>query len=323
MDFFSHFLIGILISIYTIYTLGTVVAIYAGIMAIFPDFDVFLEFFRSTRKSKLLSHKGISHSYFSAFIVSAISGIIFSLMTGLSFFIVWLIGFLFYSLHVTLDGLAASKIPLFYPLSKKRYRFFIDRAINPILALISGIIMIFYLIVYYTSPEIYYSNLTYYILVFYLTYLTYRFICKIWIQARLPKNQHYVPGIIPFMYYIYENHNSETKLYFKLSKKYLFSSKTTKIIETEIDQGSEDMDFYKRAMSISENYLFFSKWEAVVPIIWNEDYWITVLLFLAEAYASGSAYSLEVVFDRKSKKVIHKSDGFGYIKKLDKNLSTV
>ena len=322
MDFFSHFLIGIFIAIFALSPLGEEFVILAAVMAFLPDFDIFLEFSRSIRKSKLITHKGISHSFFSAFIISAISGLIFFFITGLSFFLAWLVGFLFYSLHVILDGLAASKIPLFYPFSKKRYRFFIDRAINPYLALTSGTIIIFYMIVYYVSPEIYYSNLTNYLLIFYLSYLAYRFFSRLWIQARLPKNFMMIPGILPFTYYTYENHNSEVKLSFKLTKNYQFSSKKIQILETEILFNSEEMEFFKLAKSLSEDYIFFSKWEAIMPLIWNNDYWITVLLFLAESYASGSAYSFEVVFDKRTKRVIHKSDGFGYIidkyKKLDK-----
>ncbi|MFX1442830.1 MAG: metal-dependent hydrolase, partial [Promethearchaeota archaeon] len=126
--------------------------IFAGLMAVLADFDVFLHSFKIVRKSKLLAHKGISHSYFAALIISAPAAGIFSLITGNSFLLAWMIGFIFYSLHVTLDALAASKIPLFYPISQKRFRFFIDRAINPILAIISGIILLFYLIIYFVSP---------------------------------------------------------------------------------------------------------------------------------------------------------------------------
>ena len=59
----------------------------------------------------------------------------------------------------------------------------------------------------------------------------------------------------------------------------------------------------------------------MIPIFRPNEYWITVVLFLAEAYASGSAYSFEAVFDKRSKKLIHKSDGFGSVienyKKID------
>ena len=316
MDFFSHFLIGIFIAAFALESLGQEFIILAGVMAFIPDFDVFLGFFRRVRRSKLLSHKGISHSFFAALIVSAPVALFFSLITGASFFLVWLIAFFFYSLHVILDGLAASKIPLFYPFSKKRYRFFIDRAINPILALISGILIIFYMVLYFVSPEIYYSDLSNYFLICYLGYLSYKAVSKIWIQGHMSKNVKMIPGILPFSYFIYENHNSESEFSFKLSKKSLFSSKTVQIIESEISRNSEEMEFYERAKTLSEDYLFFSKWDSVIPIFRPNEYWITVVLFLAEAYASGSAYSFEAVFDKRSKKLIHKSDGFGSV--LDK-----
>ena len=319
MDFFSHMLIGAFIAAFALKSLGQEFIILAVVMAFIPDFDVFLGFFRKVRRSKLLSHKGVSHSFFAALIVSAPVALIFSLITGASFFLVWLIAFLFYSLHVILDGLAASKIPLFYPFSKKRFRFFIDRAINPLLALTSGIIIIFYMIIRFVSPEIYYSNLSNYFLICYLGYLSYRALSKIWIQAHLPKNAKMIPGILPYSYSIYENHNTESKISFKLSKKSIFSSKTVKIIDSEINRNSEEMEFYERARTLSEDYLFFSKWEAVIPIFRHNEYWITVILFLAEAYASGSAYSFEAVFDKSSKKLIHKSDGFGAVIKNQKN----
>jgi hypothetical protein len=222
-----------------------------------------------------------------------------------------MIGFIFYSLHVILDASAASKIPLFYPISKKRFRFFIDRAINPILAMISGIVLLFYLIIYFASPEIFYSDLIYYISFFYFGYLAYKIFTKIWVQLRLPKNQKYIPGILPFVYNIYENHNSEARLTFTLSKKYQFLPKTMKLIETEILIGSAEMEYYDKAKILSKNYMFFSKWEAIIPKIRENNRFVVVLLFLAESYANGRAYTLEVVFDRNSKELVHIADGFG------------
>jgi len=313
MDFFSHLLIALLLSAFFLSDFSLEFGIYAGIMAIMADFDIFLEPLQKKRKSKMLAHKGASHSFFAAFIVSAISGAIFTLITGYSFILSWLIGFLFFSLHVIFDGLAASKIPLFYPFSKKRYRFFIDRAINPILALISGITLLFYLIIYYLSPELYYSNLYLYFLMFYSLYFTYKILSKMWVQLRLPKNHHYIPGILPFRYYIYESHNSGTTLFFSLYKKHQFSSKKYKIIESKIEIDTEDMDFYAEAIKLSQDYMFFSKWESVIPIITKDKNSINVLLFLAESFANGAAYCLEVIFDLISKVPVYTADGFGRI----------
>ena len=311
MDIFSHFLIAILLSVYFMSSFSRELVIFAGLMAILADFDVFLHLFKVVRKTKLLTHKGISHSYFSALIVSLPAAGIFSLITGDSFLIAWMIGFIFYSLHVTLDALAASKIPLFYPITKKRFRFFIDRAINPILAMISGIILLFYLIVYFVSPEIFYSDLVYYISIFYFSYLAYKIITKIWVQLRLSKNEKYIPGILPFVYYIYRSQNSEAKLSFSLFKKYQFLSKSMKLIETEIESGSKEMEYFDKAKILSENYMFFSKWEAIIPKILEDNKFIVVLLFLAESYANGRAYTLKVVFNKITKELVNIADGFG------------
>ncbi|MFX0070910.1 MAG: metal-dependent hydrolase [Candidatus Hermodarchaeota archaeon] len=321
MDIFSHFLIGVLISVVFLNALGEEFAIYAGIMAVLADFDFFLEFFKSSRRSHLMSHKGASHSYFTGLIVSLITGGIFTLMTGFSnldfnletFLLAWLVGFLFYSLHVTLDALAASKIPLLYPFSKKRFRIFIDRAINPILALISGSILMFYLITYLFFREVFYSEIFYLFIAFYFIYLAYRLLTKIWLKLRLPKNNHYIPGFFPFSYFIYENNTNETTSTFTLFKKIQFLPRTKKIIETEIRAESEEIEYFMRAKTLSKNYPFFSKWENIIPIITKNDTKIFLILFLAESFASGNAYSLQVVFNRRSKEIEYYSDGFGKI----------
>jgi membrane-bound metal-dependent hydrolase YbcI (DUF457 family) len=311
MDIFSHFLIAILVSVYIMNSFSEEFIIFAGLMAVLADFDIFLHFFKFVRRSKLLAHKGISHSYFTALIISAAAAGIFSLITGNSFLLAWMVGFIFYSLHVTLDAFAASKIPLFYPLSKKRFRFFIDRAINPILAMISGIVLLFYLIIYFLSPEIFYSDLIYYISMFYFGYLAYKIFTKVWVQLRLAKNQKFIPGIFPFVYFIYENHNSEAKTSFTLSKKYQFLPKYLKLIETEIENGSKQMEYFIKAKNLSKNYMFFSKWEAIIPKILENNKYVVVFLFLAESYANGRAYTLEVVFDNNSEELVYISDGFG------------
>lgn len=318
MDFFSHFLLGILISVYFFGSYGSEYVLYAGLLAIFADFDVFLEFFRRIRRSNLLKHKGISHSFFTALIVSAITSIFFSLITGNDFLFSWIFGAFFYSLHVIFDGLAASKIPLFYPFTKKRYRFFIDRAINPLLATISGGILLFYLITYYLMPSVFYSNIIDYFSIFYLIYFSYRILSKIVIQTRLFKNQKYVPGILPLTYFIYENNRSNSNLSFKLFKKKQFRSKKELLLASEIQIGSEEFEYFNKAKKISENYIFFSKWENIFPIIWKDKTYIIILFFLAESYASGTAYSLQTIFNMATGELVHKIDGFGHIMEKSK-----
>lgn len=312
MDFFSHFLIGILISIFTLNKLSFSIVLYAGVMSVLADFDIILEPLQLIKKSNLLTHKGISHSFFFAAIITAITGSIFSIITGEQFFLAWLIGFLFYSMHIILDFLTASKIPILYPLKKKRYRFFIDRAINIFLATISGSIMLFYFIIFIIWPELYFSNLVNYFLGFYVVYFTYRILTKIWVQFRLPKNMYYIPGIFPFTYMVYENKKLEEILSFKLIKKFQFRSKNSKLIESEIKLFSNEMKLFEKAVLLSKKYSFFSKWEFIIPIIKKDEKNIIVILLLAESVISGHMYSLKIVFDLVKNKLVKEVEGFNY-----------
>jgi len=310
MDFFSHFLIGIMISIFSLKSFSFSIVIYAAVMSVLADFDIFLEPLRLIKNSPFLSHKGLSHSYFFSLVISFFTGLIFSSITGEPLFLAWIIGFFFYNLHITLDFLAASKIPILYPFSKKRYRFFIDRAINPILALISGIIFLLYIIIFFTLPELYFSNLIYYVLSFYVLYFIYRVITKLWVQARLPNNSLYIPGILLFSYLIYENQSEQNQQTFKLFKKLQFSSKKTLLLKSEIKFNSVEMDLYNKARAISKSYLFFSKWKFIVPIIKIDEKSVNVILILAESYASNRAYALNMTFDSVSNKLINIIEGF-------------
>ncbi len=312
MDFFSHFLIGILISIFTLNKLSLSIVLYAGVMSVLADFDIILEPLQLIKKSNLLAHKGISHSFFYAVIVTAITGSIFSIITGEQFFLAWLIGFLFYSIHNILDFLTASKIPILYPISKKRYRFFIDRAINIFLATISGSIILFYFIIFFLWPELYFSNLVNYFLGFYVVYFTYRILTKIWVQFRLPKNMQYIPGIFPFTYLVYENKKSEENISFKLIKKFQFRSKNSKLIESEIKMFSNEMKLFEKAVLVSKKYSFFSKWEFIIPVIKKDEKNVIVILFLAESFTSGRVYSLKVVFDLAKNKLVNEVESFNY-----------
>jgi membrane-bound metal-dependent hydrolase YbcI (DUF457 family) len=285
-------------------------------MAIIADFDIFLAPLRLIKKSNFLSHKGLSHSYFTALIFSFFTAIIFTIITNEQFTIVWLVGFLFYSLHISLDLVTASKIPIFYPLSKKRYRFFIDRAINLLLALISGLVIVFYSLIYFLLPQLFFSYLFQYFFGFYLIYFSYRLISKIWIQAKLPSNAFYIPGLFPFIYFVYEIISLESSHLFRLKKKIQFSKKNSVIIESKLSNASEDIRFYDKAMDIAKDYVFFTKWEAKIPIIEKTDDLFIIVLILTESYFRGSAYGLKVIFNRRSDTIEHISDGFNVFRSL-------
>jgi len=288
-------------------------------MAIIADFDILLAPLRLIIKSNFLSHKGLSHSYFTALTFSFFTAIIFTIITNEQFIIAWLVGFLFYSIHISLDLVTASKIPIFYPFSKKRYRFFIDRAINLILALISGLVIVFYSLLYFFLPQLFFSYLFQYFFGFYIIYFLYRFISKIWIQAKLPPNALYIPGLIPFIYFIYEKIPLDTLILFRLKKKIQFSKKNSIVFESKLSNSSEELKVYNKVIDIAKDYVFFTKWEAEIPIIEKNDEFLIIILILTESYFRGSVYGLKVVFNRRLELVEHISDGFSVFKSTAKS----
>jgi len=312
MDFFSHFLLGLLLSALTLNTFDIWIVYFASVMAIFPDLDTFLDLIPKIKNSILFSHKGVSNSYFSALIVSTVVGFLSSIIYDNNFMLMWMIGFLFYSMHVTIDFLTASKIPLFYPFSKKKFRFFIDRAVNPLLAIISIIVAIIYNILLHFSGFIISIGLTMLFFSFYLFYLLFKFITKVWSLIYLPKNCRYIPGFVPFFYNIHETIVSGEVISYKLTKKFLFSSMNEIVIESKIQANSKSKRFYLKALQKSSKYVFFSKWEFLIPIVQEDETMIKVYLFLAESYAKGRAYSLRIFFNKHTSEVMEESEDFNF-----------
>ena len=310
MDFFTHFLMGILLSLFTLNSFNFSIVLYGIIMAVIADFDIILEPLKRIKDTPLLSHKGVSHSYFFAFLLTGIIGIFSSYLLQEPFLLVWMVGFVFYSLHLTLDFLSASKIPLFYPFYKKRVRFFIDRAINIVLAAVSGSIILFYFVVFFLWPSLYFSPIIYFILGFYLFYFSYRFIIKVWVQLRLPKYAHYIPGIFPFTYLVYQNQSNEDKLTFKLIKKTQFKEKNTTLYKTTIEKGSQKEDIFNQALGICKKYTFFLKWEYILPQFKENEKEFTLYLLLSESYFSGSFYSINIQYDKYSNQILSLGNGF-------------
>jgi len=323
MDFFSHLLIGVLTSLVTLNKLAPEYIILAAIMAILPDMDLFLIPVQKLTKSYYLSHRGGSHSYIIGLMISPIIAILFTEIYGGPFFMYLFIGFMFYSLHVTLDLITTSKIPIFYPISKKEYRYNVERAVNPLLMLTSFLVIHFFIslhnqevpwIVQFTFRNVFF--------LLYYFYLGYKLLTKLWIQSQLPKDSFYIPGIFPLVFYIYNVHNQSDKITFRLIKGVQLIPLKVQILEYIIETHSNKMNYYEKARAISKNYRFFSKWEAVFPIIKENEEKIVVILFLAESYSIGVAYFLKVQFDKNSGEFLKKSDGFYSIKRLEKKLLT-
>ena len=310
MDSFTHFLIGLLISGFALNRFGIGMVLYMAIMAITPDFDVVFESLKFIRRHVNLSHKGISHSYVFAVAITAITGAIFSFFTQIPFLYVWPLGFLFYCLHITLDFLAASKTPIFYPISKKRYRFFIDRAINFNMLLISLGIMLSYIILFFVVPTFNLVVYSYYVAGFYIVYFAWRIIMKIYFKFKLPSSHRFIPGIAPFTYYIYSTKTENEEKRFKLVKKSIFSSNSITLLDTKLTLNSIQANFYDKSLLLAKDYAFFSKWEDRIPYISEYDNTINVTILLAESYFRNSGYGFQVHFNKTTSEIIDKSEGF-------------
>lgn len=320
MDIFTHMFMGVLACMLLLTKITPEAIILIWVMSFLPDFDVILEPLQKIKKMYFLSHKAASHSYIIGLIFSGIiSAIVSSLRNG-PFFEIWLGGFLGYSIHVSLDFFAASKVPIFYPLSKKEFRIFADRAINPFLAIFS-IFNILYMIGFFYVGANYYDFivLTNIYIIIYSSYFGSHIFLKIFVWLKSPKGYQYIPGFLLFTYLVLENHISENGRTFKLIKHSIFSSKKKELINNNIKNDSPEMAFYTKAKEISRNYRFFHKWNAAIPFFQENGDLINVVLILAESYSRFSSYFLSIVFDKKTNQVISKIDGFGSFQKWKNN----
>ncbi|KKN49775.1 hypothetical protein LCGC14_0639210 [marine sediment metagenome] len=323
MDIFSHTFIGTLACLLSLTKLSPVSIMLIWIMALFPDIDIFLEPLQKIKKMYFLSHRAGSHSYITGLIITGIVSLFTALLRNSSFFLffeMWFGGFIGYSIHVSLDFFTASKMPIFYPLSKKEYRLIADRAINPILGLFSCLNLLVLIHFFYAGANYYeFMALTSFYLYIYIILFGFRAMLRITVQIRSTKGSHYIPGFLPIFYLIYENKVNEKGMTFKLTKHSIFSSKKKELLKKQILNNSKEMFFYEMAKEISREYRFFHKWDAIFPFFQEEDDLINVILILAESYSRMSSHFLSIVFNKNTKQIISKNNGFSNFKKWKKN----
>jgi membrane-bound metal-dependent hydrolase YbcI (DUF457 family) len=289
------------------------------VMSFLPDFDVLLEPLQKIRKMYFLSHKAASHSYIVGLIFTGVISAIISPLRNSPFLEIWLGGFLGYCIHVSLDFYAASRVPIFYPLSKREFRFFADRAINPLLAIFSSFNILYLIGVFFTGANYYdFMTLNLIYIIIYSFYFGIHAFLKIFIQIRSPKGYQYIPGFLLVTYLMLENHKSENGITFKLMKRSILSSKKEELINESILNDSLEMTLYKKTKEISHEYRFFHKWNAIIPFFLDSEDSIKVVLILAESYSRMSSYSLSVVFNKKTQEVLSKNESFGHFKKWNK-----
>ncbi len=175
-------------------------------------------------KSNYLEHRAGSHSFIIGIVISAVINVIHSVLTQKSFFIAWIIGVVFYGLRVSLDLLTTTKVPCFYPISKREYCFYIEKAGSSFTLLNSLTFLITVLLINNISTEIFlFLILINFYTYFFLFYYLYRIFTKIWITLHLKDNQKYFPGVLPIYFITFEFEIVHNEISLHLEKKSHFS----------------------------------------------------------------------------------------------------
>jgi len=318
MDIFTHLVVGALIYNLFLNKVTFDYLIYALFFAILPDLDIFLFPLRKKFKSNYLEHRSGSHSFVIGVILSSIIGAVYSFITNQSFYILLIIGIIFYSVHISLDLLNTTKIPCFYPLSKKEYCFYIEKAGSSFTLLTSLIFLISLLLINNFLP-----NTTFFALVinlytfFTFAYYLYRIFTKIWINSHLRENQKYFPGVLPFYYVLFNKEIKDNKLSFCIEKKSHISGSKL-IYKNEEILTPQEMDFFNDAMELCLKNYYFSKWTSL-PVFLRNDGIFSARFYFLEPMVHSRAMYMQYDFDRKTAELIGQNQSFDRIKSTPKN----
>ncbi len=312
MDFFTHLVFGALMYLLFLKEVTVDFLIYAIIFAILPDFDVFISPLRKIFKSNYLEHRSGSHSYVIGVLISAIIGGIYSFLTQQSFIIVWIIGFIFYGIHVSLDLLNTTKIPCFYPISKKEYCFYVEKAGSSFTLLTSWIFIASLLVIYNYFPSIslffLVTNIyTYFIIAYYV----FRIFTKVWISSHLKENQKYFPGVLPFYFLIFEREIIGNNISLHLEKK-SYISKTKLLYKNNSNLTPQERVFFKKAMELCMEDYYYAKW-TVLPIFFKNNNVVSIKFFFVEPMVRSRAMYIQYDFDVLTEKVTGSNQGFSRI----------
>jgi membrane-bound metal-dependent hydrolase YbcI (DUF457 family) len=315
MDLITHLVVGALIYIFTFQYFAPGILFYAVFFAILPDLDLFLAPLRRKLKSKYLEHRSGSHSYIMGILISAIIGSIYSFFTTQSFFIVWIVGIIFYGVHISLDLLNTTRIPCFYPISKKEYSFYVEKAGSSFTLLTSLIFIISYMLAIRFSQN---ASLAMFILYFYayftLVYYSYRILAKIWISSHLNENQKYFPGVLPTTYYIYESETTNNVLSLTLTKKSHVASEKV-LYENRVVLTPVQEVLLKKSIEICKEDYYHAKW-TVLPIVSQNDGIISIRLFFIEPLFRSRAMYVQFDFNIFSEELMASEQSFGRLNSM-------
>ena len=311
MDLFTHAILGALI--YGTFG-GDVTSEYyffALIFAILPDFDLFLTPLKKIFKSDYFEHRGGSHSFIIGVGVALIGSIIFLTIFSKSFVLAWLIGSLFYGLHLCMDLLTTTLIPIFYPISKKEYSFYIEKAGSMFTMICSIIIMLIGIILYQKTDLLVFQIYNGFSLLMFIGYYGYRITLKKKINSDLLQTQKYFPGVLPNQYYLYDFHLTQYRIKLNLVKGTRSHSPKT-YTEKEWNLTEQEMRFYEEALRICNEDYYRNKWTKIPMIIRNGNSF-QITFYILETMMNGKSMSLIYVFDTVTEKMLRISQSYGRI----------
>ncbi|MHA2430722.1 MAG: metal-dependent hydrolase [Promethearchaeota archaeon] len=312
MDLFTHLVFGALMYILFLKEVTFEFIFLAIFFSVLPDLDIFITPLKRIFKSKYLDHRGGSHSYIVGIIISVIVGSIYSALTHRSFLISWIIGMVFYALHVSMDLLTTTKIPYLYPLSKKEYCFYAEKA-GSLFTMVNSVILLILLgVLYHNSADIFLFRLLINLYTsFFIIYYLYRIISKACLSSKLKSNQKYLPGILPFYYTIYNNEIVENEISLSLERKFHFS-KTKEIGNINTVLNTEEMVLFKKGMELCKANYYYAKW-TVFPIFIRNEGIFSIKFFFLETMMRKRTMYIQFDFGTLTQQVIGFNRGSGRI----------
>ena len=319
MDLFTHMVVGALMYLLFMRDVTLDFLAIAIFFSVLPDLDIFIMPLKRFFKSNYLEHRGGSHSYIIGIIVTGIISGLFFILRQRPFFIVWIIGSLFYGLHVSLDLLTTTSIPYLFPISRKERCFYVEKAGSFFTMLNSVIFLITSMIISIFSTDL--IALRFFIdfyTIFFLIYYFYRISSKLWFSSRLNKNQKYFPGVLPFFFIIFKREIVENELSLSIVRKSHFS-KNQEIFSTKTVMKDEEMVLFEQAIAHCNEYYYFAKWTAV-PIFIRKEGIFSIRFFFIETMMRKRTMFIQYNFDILTQQMISfkRSSGHNKMSQLDR-----
>ncbi len=196
MDFFTHLMIGFLISSIASGSFDNIYVLFGTLLAALPDFDVFLA--PLWRSHPLTRHHGMTHMLLFIVAASALLYAGLALFAGISDFRLFLLMCLTGSSHIAGDFITNWGVSPVYPLAKKYVKLNLDIAVNPFLLSFTFASFLFLALVWTGHIPMQSMQASSMLAAIYLAYFGMRAACK-YHYTRRPENRGFtaLPTIHP------------------------------------------------------------------------------------------------------------------------------